>query len=242
MSSPLPAIPTYKIIRIPPDSLRLASFIAKLRATKMAAMKADPKGFFAKHETETALPASVWEARFKICAAVLICVATSDTSLSDEDTLEQGDWVGYAAIRGPMDYAAYYPNPDMDQPVPEDPSTEARWHVFDLYTLLAHRQRGLARKLLDSCVDISVEFSKELRSQGMQRARLRLFVDGRNPWLVQWYKMLGFMEAGRASPIEGFTANGVSESIPVGAAMTDEVKKFWESRIGLSLDRVIQLA
>jgi ribosomal protein S18 acetylase RimI-like enzyme len=238
MASSLTVSVNYKTIRIPLDSPYLASIIAKYRATKIGAMKADPASFWAKHDQELALAFSIWEVRFKICAATLVCVATTDLTLSDEDTLLQKEWVGFASIRGPMDYATYYPNPDMEQPIPEDPSSELRWHIFDLYILPGHRQRGLAKKLLVGSIDAAVGLSTALCIQGKRRARLRLFVDSRNTWLVQWYELMSFAVSGKASPREGYTVNGLSESIP---EMTDELRVFWDSRIGFAMERVVEL-
>ena len=201
-------------------------------------MEADPTGFWVKYDQESALAMSVWETRLKLCAATVVCVATTNLALSDEDTLLQGEWVGFASIRGPMDYDTYYPNPEMGQVVPDDPASELRWHVFDLYTLPAHRQRGLAKKLFVGCVDLAVELSTTLRSQNKRRARLRLFVNSRNIWLVQWYKLMGFTVSGKATPIEGYIVNGISESIP---EMTDELRIFWESRIGFAMEKVVEL-
>lgn len=233
--------PTYRFIRVPMDSPQLDSILMKWRDTKISALQIDPKSFLAKHDTEAALPTSVWEARFKFCTAIIVCVALSNPVLSDEEALIQGEWAGTASIKGPMDCTSYYPSPDMEQPVPEDPSIEARWHVFDLYTLPTHRQRGLARKLLNGCVDAAVELSTPLCEQGVQQVRIRLFMSPANTWLVGWYKMMGFAEAGKPCLRDGFIANGRGESIPDDEAMTDELREFWGVRFGLAMDRVVEL-
>jgi GNAT superfamily N-acetyltransferase len=237
-SPPTVVAPNYKAIRIPLNSPHLASFIAKFRATRIEAMKVDPSSFWAKHDQESALAMSVWENRFKIYAATLICVATTNLTLSDEETLIQGEWVGYASIRGPMDYDTYYANPDMEQPIPEDPSSEARWQIFDLYILPAHRQRGLAKDLFVGCVDTAVKLSTALHVEGKQRARLRLFANPKITWVVQWYEAMGFAASGKASPVEGYTVNGISDSMP---EMTDELRLFWEARVVLIMEKIVEL-
>lgn len=233
--------PTYRTIRMPLDSPQLEAMISKWRDTKITALRVDPKSFFPKHDAEAALPASVWEGRFKFCTAIIACVAIADPTLSDEEALIQGEWVGTASIKGPMDYTSYYPSPDMEQPIPKDPSIEARWYIFDLYTLPTHRQRGLAKELLKGCVDAAVELSAPLYDQGVQKARIKLFVNPANTWVVEWYKMMGFSEAGKASLSDGFKANGWSESIPIGEAMTNKLKELWEVRFALAMDMVVEL-
>jgi GNAT superfamily N-acetyltransferase len=241
MTSEPSVIPTYKIIRIPRESPRLRSFIAKFRDIRIAAIKADPKSFLTQHDTEAAFPLPIWEARFRVCAAALICVAILDPTLSDEETLIQGEWAGFAAVRGPMNYTTYYASPDLEQPIPEDTSIETRWHVFDMYTQPAHRQRGLAKKLLNGCVDAAVEFSLETRSRHTRKARVRIFMDPRNPLLQHFYRTMGFVESGKPCLVDGLTANGMTESIPVGGDMTDEVRAHWEDRFGLAMEKLVEL-
>jgi hypothetical protein len=83
-----------------------------------------------------------------------------------------------------------------------------------------------------------VKLSTALRVEGKQRARLRLFANPKITWVVQWYEAMGFVASGKASPVEGYTVNGISDSMP---EMTDELRLFWEARIVLIMEKIVEL-
>lgn len=239
---------TYRILRVPKTSPRLASLVAKSRATRLTALETDPTAFLAQHAVEQALQLSVWHARLTNPeVTMLACVASSargarseDEDEDDVDVLLQSEWLAVAALRGPMEEEAYYESPDMRLPVPEKPETEARWHVFDLYTLPAHRGRGLARRLVGACVETAVEYSRALPQT--EKARLRLFMNPKNAWLVKVYESMGFVTAGSVTLTEGFRANCMEASLPGGTAETEEGRARWHTRFGMAMEQVVSLS
>ncbi|KAJ4331670.1 hypothetical protein N0V95_009839 [Ascochyta clinopodiicola] len=158
---------TYKFICVPRTSPRFAELVTKFRATRLSALETDPASFVSQHATELALPLEIWTKRFSRDATVLICVASSSASppLDDETALIEGEWAGFAALRGPLKYEDYYFSPAMNLAIPENPQVEARWYIYDVYTAPAHRGRGLAKKLINTCVELAVEGTKTLREK-----------------------------------------------------------------------------
>jgi ribosomal protein S18 acetylase RimI-like enzyme len=237
MASIDPLPPQYTIVRLVASS----PHIAKFRDTKLAALEKDPGEWIYPYSSEAKHPLSVWEARLAPPASIFVCVATPDTRLSTEDTLIQGDWVGFVAIRGPIAYDAYYASPDMEQPTPEDPDAETRWHLYDLYVFPAHRENGIARKLLVACVATVGESSNMIGEGSIKRARIRIFVNAKKAALVDTYNRWGFRESGTACIREGLTANGMGESVPQDTKSTEELRAFFETRVGTAMEKIVDL-
>jgi GNAT superfamily N-acetyltransferase len=237
MTSINPLQPQYTILRLPPAS----PHIAKFRDTKLAALKTDPGEWIYPHSSEAKHSLSVWKTRLARPASVFVCVATPDTNLSTEDALIQGDWVGFVAIRGPMTYDAYYASPGMEQPVSEDPDAETRWHLYDFYVFPAHRGHGIARKLMAACVADAGESSDTTNEGGIKRARIRIFVNAKKAGLMDTYRRWGFRESGIACIREGLTANGMSESVPQDTTSTEELRAFFETRVGTAMEKIVDL-
>ncbi|KAF2877386.1 hypothetical protein BDV95DRAFT_480703 [Massariosphaeria phaeospora] len=242
-SVPLPATP-YTVIRIPASSPRLADLAAKYRATKLAALQAEPNALAVKYADESLYPASVWQQRLVPPAAILICVALPDASApyEPEDALMAGDWICMATIRGPLPYAEYH-LPESGQPVPADASLETRWHLCNLYTTIAHRGKGLAKKAIHAALQYAAEQTRALAQQsgnaGKMRARIRLFCDPNNSLLVGMYGRLGFREAGMVTLKEAFGLNGDGEMIPADTDSTEELRWKWHRRYGLAMEIVV---
>jgi ribosomal protein S18 acetylase RimI-like enzyme len=230
----------YTVIRIPASSQRITELVIKFRDTKLAAIKADPEGNFARFEVESQLPDSVWKARLAGNTNFLVCVTTTDASLSPEDVLLQGDWAGYAALRERVSYEQYYAAPEMNQPVPEHPELEERWHLYDLYTLPAHRGRNVAKQLMDGCIAL-VENALTM-DDSSKKARIRLMANPTRSWLIDWYRRFGFIEGGRANLRQGFVANGMQDSVPKDTTSTQDLRDRWETPFGLIMERVLESA
>lgn len=141
----------------------------------------------------------------------------------------------------------------MGLPIPDHLESEARWHVYDLYTLPGHRGKGLAKKLVRTCVQTAVQYTQGLPAtasttasttaspDAIQQARIRLFMNPANTWLLKMYESLGFAAAGRVTLEEGFRANGLDESIPANTRETEEGRKTWHTRFGLAMEQVVRV-
>ncbi|KAF1843344.1 uncharacterized protein K460DRAFT_368245 [Cucurbitaria berberidis CBS 394.84] len=244
MGSTTPADAQYHVLRIPTTSPRLADLVTKFRDTKLAALQTSPSEWIYQYVSEAKHPLSVWESRLARQNTILICVATSAPFLSAGDALIQAEWVGFAAARGPLSYMEYYAVPEMEQPIPENPDAESRWHMYDLYTSPAHRGREIASKLGAACMATVSEITASLKSDtgGVQRSRIRLIVNPKNTVLVETYKRLGFQTSGRVTLREGFQANGMGESIPAEDTMSAEnFKRVFDTRIGMAMERIIDV-
>jgi GNAT superfamily N-acetyltransferase len=236
--------PIYKVIRIPRTSSRLADLVTKFRHTKLAALEADSVSFASQYAIESALPLEVWTNRLSQETTILICVAISNESipLEDEDALIQGEWVGFAAVRGPMKYSDYYFYPEMGLPIPSNPDAETRWHIYDIYTCPSHRGKGLAKRLIAGCIETAVEYTTAMSENHQLRlARLNLFMNPKNTWLLKMYENVGFEGVGKVTLTEAFRANAMDESLPEDSDSTEELRTMWHSRHGLAMERVVEV-
>ncbi|KAF2124948.1 hypothetical protein P153DRAFT_349065 [Dothidotthia symphoricarpi CBS 119687] len=243
MASPPPTSAQYTVLRLPTTSPHVPALIKKMRDKKLAALEADPTSFILQHAVEAAHPDSVWHSRF-VNSTTLVCIRTPDSTLSAEEALMIGEWAGFAAIRGPLAYSAYY-FPEMGHKIPDDWAVEARWHLFDLYTFPSHRGQGVASKLVAACVATAAELTAgevaKVEDGGRkERARVQLYCKP-NDWLVGLYKRLGFRESGKVTLKEGFVTNGMEQSIPEDTGSTEELKEKWETRFGVAMERVVDI-
>jgi GNAT superfamily N-acetyltransferase len=232
----------YSVLRIPAASPRIEDFVAKFRDTKLAALKADPGSFYQRYDVEALHPLSVWHARLTRQRTCLVCVATNGPVPSPEDALLHGEWAGFAAARGPISLEEYYCSPEMGQPVPKDPEHELRWHVYDLYTAPLHRGHGVAKKLGEGLIAVVVEDTRAMHDDVNKRARLRLIVNPKSTWLMKGYLDFGFKESGAVTLREGLEANGMAESVAEDTSSTEELRAMWETRYGMAMERVIDVA
>ncbi|KAF2111139.1 hypothetical protein BDV96DRAFT_500017 [Lophiotrema nucula] len=233
---------TYTIIRVPNDSPRLPEFAAKFRETKLAALVAEPNGFAVKYAEESLHPFTIWQERFLAPSNILICVASPEfePSTNDEEALIAGTWVGMATIRGPLPYSTFH-LPESGQPVPDDPSLETRWHFNNLYTLQAHRGKGLARKLIDASLVVAQNQTRTLQGEHGMKARVRLFFNPEKEHLRKLYESLGFVRAGSITLKEAFGANGDGDLVPEDTTSAQELRERWERRYGVSMERLLDV-
>jgi ribosomal protein S18 acetylase RimI-like enzyme len=230
----------YTVIRIPATSPRIDELVTRFREVKLAALKADPTAFL-NYEVESKHPDPVWKDRLDAKFAYLVCVKTTDPDLSPEDALLSGDWAGYSAVRERVSIEEYYAHEDMGQPVPDHPELETRWHIYDLYTMPAHRGRNVAKKLIDGCIAL-VERAIATDGADSRRARIRLMVNPANVWLVKWYGKFGFKDSGMATLRQGFTANGWENSVPANSREVEELRNKWEKPYGLIMEVTLDAA
>jgi ribosomal protein S18 acetylase RimI-like enzyme len=232
----------YTVHQFPSTSPRITDLVKKYRDTKLAALKADPGSFLARYEVESRHSLSVWHTRLTRQITCLVCVANVDPGLSSEDALLTGEWAGFAAARGRVSFEDYYAYPQMGQPVPERPDLETRWHVYDLYTMPAHRGRSVATRLGESLLSVVAEETLAMGGIANKKARLRLIVDPRKTWLVDGYRRFGFNESGRVTLKQGFVANGMEESVPEDTTSTEQLIALWETPYGMAMEKIYSSA
>lgn len=235
-----PSSPTT-LLRISPTSPHISALVSKFRTTKLSALHTDPKVFVQRYDYEVQHPLSVWETRLARQISVLVCVEArkdDETTLSDDEILLQKEWLGFGAVRGPIAYDTYYPSLEMQQPIPQDPECETRWHLYDLYTFPKYRGNGIAQSLGEGLFRIVVQGTLAL---GKSIARMRLIVHPKSTWLVDGYTKMGFAKSGVCSLKEGFVANGMGESVPEDTSSTEELRALWETRYGMCMERVVEV-
>jgi GNAT superfamily N-acetyltransferase len=240
MSSVDPASPHYRVVRLPTQSPHLAELVAKYRDTKLTALKTDPKEWVQKYGIESELTLSVWHTRLlDLSIITLICVATTDPNLSDEEALLTGDWVGMEAALGPLAFDQYHTAfASATPPTLPTHDTESRWHIRDLFVSPAHRSRGIAMMLRKSLFCV---ISQEARSSDAKTARMRIIVNPKNRWLVEWDRRCGFEDFVMVTLKEGLVANGMKESVPGDTGSSEDLRAVWETRYGMCMERVVVL-
>ncbi|KAH7121261.1 hypothetical protein B0J11DRAFT_508289 [Dendryphion nanum] len=230
----------YQVIRIPLHSSRLSELILKFKAAKLAALVAEPTSFATRHAEEALLPILAWEQRLAAPSATFICVAVSKDNVEsgDEAFLLLNEWVGMVTIRGPLPYSDFY-LPATGQPQPAESRLEAYWHMATLYVSSAHRNRGLAKRLVNAAIEYARrQVILNENSERIMRARIRLFCDPRKQHVVRMYSNLGFSEAGRNTLKEAFEANGDESQIPADTNSTETLRNRWELRFGLAMEKM----
>ena len=243
---------TYKIIHVPKTSPRLAEIVTKTRATRLHTLETDPTSWLSNHAAESALPISVWERRLTSPGiTVLVCIVTSsnEDGSDPETNLLQSEWAGFAALRGPMKYEDYYITFDMGLPTPASPEEERRWHLYDLYTMPKHRGQGVAKSLIDECIATAVRYTEgsepaltpSAHIPEVKHARIRLFMNPKNAWLITVYEKMGFVKAGMVTLAEGFKANSMDESIPANTRELIVSSGGRHTRYGLAMEQVVKI-
>ncbi|PVH98024.1 hypothetical protein DM02DRAFT_508975, partial [Periconia macrospinosa] len=219
----------------------------KFRKTKLAALLADPASFSASHGDEVLLPLEVWTQRLARPCTVFICVAGGDGGGYEEDeeeALMEREWVGMVTLRGPFSYELYrLSGPEspvrveVEEEEEEGEDPETRWHLSNLWTSSAHRGRGLAKKMVQECLDFATSESKRL--PGKDKARVRLIIKDEGSFLKRMYARMGFDETGRASLREAYIASGDEGCLPRDTSSKEELIGLWETRFGLVMERVL---
>lgn len=230
----------YYFIRIPFPSPRLVDLATKFRATKLAALESDPTAFAVQHAEESSHPITLWEQRLAAPTINVVCIVMTpeQQALDKETLLLSGNWVGTAFIRGPLPYSVFH-IAESEQPVPEDPSLETRWHLGNVYISPAHRGRGLAKKIVHACIDEARQITRELAGgNGNMQTRVRLFCDPTKTQVVSLYRGLGFQDAGKCTLQDAFVANGDAVLVPNDWRDTEENRARWDNRYGLAMERL----
>lgn len=240
MGSVDPASFHFRVVRLPTNSPYLPELVAKYRDTKLTALKLNPKERFQQYDVESQLPLSVWHTRILGRSIItLICVATNNPSIGDEEALLSGDWVGMEAALGPVAFDDYHTSFASAAPSARpSPDTESRWHVHDLYVSPTHRGRGIAMKLREALFNV---LSQEARTANARTVRMRIVVSPSNTWLVEWDRRCGFEDYVMVTLKEGMTANGMKQSVPEDTSSTEELIAMWETRYGLCMEKVVVL-
>lgn len=235
---PGPPTPHYNILRLPTTSPNLTTLVTKYRSTKLTALRTNPKEWVQQYDIENSLPLSVWHTRLlDLNIITLICVATDDPDLSNEEALLTGDWVGMEAALGPIAFDEYHAAfASATPPARPSPDKESRWHIRDLYVSPAHRGRGIAMKLREALFNV---VSREARAAGALTARMRIIVNPKNTWLVEWDRRCGFGDYVMVTLREGLVANGMGESVPQDTGSSGELRAVWETRYGMCMERAV---
>jgi ribosomal protein S18 acetylase RimI-like enzyme len=240
MDSEPPTARHYIIVRFPTNSPHLAELVTKYRDTKLAALKNDPGAFVQRYDIESRLPLSVWHTRLTTRSTTLVCVATDKPALDTEEALLVGEWVGMEAVLGPLPFEEYHTAfAAASPPVPQAPDPETRWHVYDLYVSPTHRGHGIAGMLREGLVAL---IAQEAASLGAKAARMRLIVNPKNTWVVDWDRRCGFEKHVMVTLKEGFIANGMEESVAQDTGSTEQLRALWETRYGLCMERLMDVS
>lgn len=75
----------------------------------------------------------------------------------------------------------------------------------------------------------------------LRQARIRLFMNLKNAWLIAMYEKLGFTAAGRVTLEKGFRANALNDSVPIDTRESEESTIFWHTRFEVAMEQVVRL-
>ncbi|PYI24796.1 hypothetical protein BO99DRAFT_320868 [Aspergillus violaceofuscus CBS 115571] len=207
---------TYTFFRIPKDKATIRASAAQYRALRLEALQVSPGSFSSTHAIESAFTEDDWIARLTVPdREVFICAATPMTSTTaspsgSENANSGTQWIAQVTLRGPTPADQFALPAAANPPAQRPDSEEERWQMLSLFTLPAHRGRGLGAQLCQAALDWLREYRAEPNT-----VQVRLIVKAGNDVTVNLYRRLGFEDAGRATLVEALIANGDDELVEV---------------------------
>lgn len=246
----------FKVHYISPTSPNLPFLAGKFSALRLLALSISPEAFGSKFKVVSKRTPTKWQSfltRPNFHTFVCSRYEADPERPNGPYDLEQGQWVAHISIIGPIpkkEYDLYPPSEGADESGSD--AEESKWNLTALWTDPTFRGQGIAKKLTLAAVDFAANYD----SGSVKRARMRLYNRGgpANEHVLAMYRNLGFKNAGGVSLFEAMIGNGDSDEIPddileAGNFDRDEntgdaVLKggMWYTRVGVSMDRVIECA
>ncbi|KAJ5648581.1 Acyl-CoA N-acyltransferase [Penicillium lividum] len=189
---------TYSFFRISKET-GISESAQKFRELRLKALQTSPGSFSSTYAIEAAFTDADWinlinlpDREFFICAATPV-----NQDPSNPDTPQ---WVGQVTVRGPGSAAAFDLPDEACQPPQQPDDVEERWQLLSLFNLPEHRGHGIGSKLCKKAID----YLQSYRTSPQQG----------NDAAMEFYKRLGFEQAGSATLVEALIANGDQHLIP----------------------------
>ncbi|OKL61905.1 hypothetical protein UA08_02623 [Talaromyces atroroseus] len=210
---------TYSFFRIKKDS-QIALSAQKYKQLRLLALSIAPGSFSSTYQLESTLTDSEWTTRLAASGSeTFICAATplednnnnNNNDTSHSPALEESSiWVGQLTLRGPLSQEDFILPDESGQKNPPEHGGKELWQMLSLFTLPAHRGRGLGKKLCQEALDyLSFSYRGDPREFWV-----RLMVKPENHATVRLYRNLGFEVCGRCTLAEALIANGDKDLLP----------------------------
>lgn len=197
---------TYTFVRLDPSHAEISTLASKYRDLRLAALKESPTSFSSTFETESAFSIEQWISRITTPGKeTFICATTPHI------TAEECEWVAQVTLLGPVKATAFTLPDDSGQPNVAADDVEEKWQMLSLYTLPAHRGKGVGKGL---CLE-AFRYLTSL-NRPPNKVRVRIMVKPQNTVTLKMYKGLGFFDAGLCTLEEALRANGDAEFVPAG--------------------------
>ncbi|KAJ5761088.1 Acyl-CoA N-acyltransferase [Penicillium odoratum] len=198
---------TYSFFRISKET-GISESAQKIRELRLKALQTSPGSFSSTYAIEAAFTDADWinlinlpDREFFICAAKPV---NQDPSSPDDP-----QWIGQVTVRGPGSAAAFDLPDEACQPPQQSDDVEERWQLLSLFNLPEHRGHGIGSKL---CKKV-IEYLQSYRTYP-STVKIRLIIKRGNDAALEFYKRLGFEQAGSATLVEALIANGDEHLIP----------------------------
>ncbi|RAH67345.1 GNAT family N-acetyltransferase [Aspergillus aculeatinus CBS 121060] len=199
----------YTFFRISKEAATIRASALQYRALRLEALQVSPGSFSSTHAIESAFTEDDWIARLTVPdREVFICAATPTSTATRPNAETQ--WIAQVTLRGPTPADQFALPAAANPPAPRPDSEEERWQMLSLFTLPAHRGRGLGAQLCQA----ALQWLREYRAEPAT-VQVRLIVKAGNDVTVNLYRRLGFEDAGRATLVEALVANGDEELVEV---------------------------
>lgn len=224
---------TYKIHHLPTADHSLLCFLAgKVASLRLQALLVSPASFTNTFEIETKTTAQEWVTRLQLPHVhTFIAVAYPADTSAEFQTIDRGNFVGSATLLGPIPKFSYH-LPLSNGPTIGEDSEENKWQITGLFNSPEHRKKGLAKMLIQSAIDFTLE------QEAAKKSRVRIGIGPLNHAVKGLYGSMGFVPAGTCTLVEGMTANGDGHLVPKDGGVSDPLK--YLTRHGLLMERVTE--
>lgn len=201
---------TYSCIRIDPQSPSISHLAQKYKSLRLSALAESPHSFSSTYDKESQYTEEWWESRLQLPGRETFICSTHDTHTS----ADEGEWIAQVTLLGPVP-AKSYALPEAAQQPPEcSDEDEEKWQMLSLYTLPAHRGKGVGKMLCRETFSWLQQKDVGTGKQQHKQIRVRIMVKPENTATVRMYAGLGFVDAGKCTLAEALRANGDGEMVP----------------------------
>ncbi|KAI9926193.1 hypothetical protein MW887_004656 [Aspergillus wentii] len=198
----------YSFHHISKDQDQITTSIQRYKALRLKALLLSPTSFSSTYAIESAFADAEWASRLTaderetfVCAATLVNC--------EQGSSNEPEWVAQVTLRGPLSKDEFTLPDDSGQPAPRADDKEERWQMLSLFSLPDHRGMGIGKQLCREALG----YLRSYRNQP-GTVRVRLMVKPEKQDIVDFYRRLGFVEAGRSTLVEALIANGDESLLP----------------------------
>lgn len=211
----------YSSARVSKSDPNIDLIAQSYRQLRLTGLQLSPDSFAVKYLDEVYLPLETWIDRLKQPGRETFVSFVTNSGTESNGTIPlDAELVAQTTVLGPLDQKTFALAPEAGEPRMQSDEQEERWHMTALYTLPAHRGKGVAKEL---CQEV-FRYLTVHRPQPPQ-VRVRIMIGPTNTIVFNLYSRLGFVHGGRTNLAEALRANGDAHSIPQDAGKQSSTRQ-----------------